>query len=68
MARAPASCSWWLWDGIQDRTLWKTLPFPPSNSFCMDSSAQMKEDSLQLLPATLTHRYAAIHFFRLIRY
>lgn len=46
MARAPASCSWWLWDGIQDRTLWKTLPFPPSNSFCMDSSTQREGEGL----------------------
>lgn len=47
MARAPASCSWWLFDGIQDRTLWKTLPFPPSNSFCMDSSAQRSKPLYQ---------------------
>lgn len=47
MASAPASCSWWLWDGTQDRTLWKTLPFPPSNSFCMDSSTQRQETRIK---------------------
>lgn len=44
MAKAPASCSWWLWDGIQERTLWKTLPLPPSNSFCMDSSEEAEDE------------------------
>lgn len=47
IASAPASCSWWLLEGIHESTLWNTLPFPPSNNFCMDSSGVKSIESQQ---------------------
>lgn len=45
IASAPASCSWWLLEGIHESTLWNTLPFPPSNNFCIDSSRVKSTES-----------------------